>query len=229
MTDLGHLTCGAAALALLVATAPSPANATPVWTVPSVCKHGVSGDEFEDPPVVEYYVDRVVQDGAVSNVTWSKGAGKADIWEQPDSSQLYLVAVTYTPFLVGTMAPKVNFSSGRKIITRLPPAGVFSSAQDRVLDTLTVTINDLSGHPMPGATVLWEGTFVGSDPYTTIADNHAQVTLDCVQNLRNGYSVYVISADGKTEFPTTVTIHNSLTAARGGKSSRQQTVGTASN
>ncbi len=230
MTVLKGPACAAAVFNLLIGSAAcTPADGAPVWKVPDACTDGVTGDEFEEPPVVEYYVGGEVQDGAVTNVAWSKGAGKATIFEQRDSSDLYLVAVTYTPFLVGTMAVTVNFSGGRKIITRLPQAGIYSSAQNRVIDSLTVTINDLSGHPMPGATVLWDPYFTGADPYTTTADSHGQMVINCVQSLQTGYSVYIISQDGSNEFASTVRINNNLTAQRGEKTSGRQTVWTASN
>lgn len=211
-----------AALGLLAfnAAAPSPAAAR-VWTLPQACKHGASGDEFDDPPVVDYSVNGVVQPNAVQAVAWQDGVGFAQIWVTPHFSQIYQVAVAYTPFLVSAVA--INPQGQSKLITdKLPPVGQLGGTIVQIFDQYEVTIEDQSNQPMAGATVLWSQFFNGGDPYITTTDVHGQLTLDCVENIPNGYSVYVISADGQNQFEETIVPKSDLAAARGGRSSGSQ-------
>lgn len=204
MTSSRHRARAAAILSLLACAAvQSPAHAR-VWTLPSSCKHGASGDEFDDPPVVDYLVNGKAQPNAVQAVTWQDGVGFAQIYVTPHFSDVHAVTVAYTPFLEGLIP--VNPQGESKIITdKLPPAGVLGASILQVFDTYEVTINDGNSRPMAGATVLWTPFFNGADPYTTTTNNQGQLTLACVQNISTGYSVYVISADGQTQFSTTIT------------------------
>ena len=169
-----------------------------------------------------------VQPDAVQAVTWQNGVGFARIRVTPHFSDIYAVTVAYTPFLAGSIP--VNPQGQSKIITdKLPPAGVLGANILQVFDTYTVTINDGNSRPMAGATVLWTPFFNGADPYITTTDNQGQLTLACVQNISTGYSVYVISADGQTQFSTTVTTNNLLAAAHRRRSSRSGATASGSN
>jgi hypothetical protein len=211
--------CAAAALGLLACAAvQSPAHARD-WTLPSSCKHGASGDEFDDPPVVDYVVNGVPQPDAVKGVVWQNGAGFAQIWVTPHFSDIHAVTVAYTPFLEGSIA--VNPQGQSKFITdKLPPAGVLGASILQVFDQYVVTIDDGNKRPMAGATVLWTPFFNGADPYITTTDGQGKLTLNCVQNISTGYSVYVISADGQTQLAMTITPTTSLTATRRRSSAR---------
>jgi hypothetical protein len=217
----------AAALCVLFCCAAQSSAYARAWNVPSECKHGVTGDEFDDPPVVDYYVNGIAQTDAVQGVTWFNGSGFATVFVSPHRSDIYLLAVSYTPFLIGTIPIHVQWPGIDTF--RLPAAGFSSSAQAKVFDTYTVTINDLSGHRMPFASVLWTPFFNGSDPYITTADGNGQVVLECVQNLPAGYPVYIVSADGRTEFSTTINSTNSLLSANKSGADRSSNAGFGSN
>jgi hypothetical protein len=228
MTTSRHRAWAAVLLGLLACATVQSAAQARVWTLPSSCRHGASGDEFDDPPVVDYVVNGVAQPNAVQNVAWQDGVGFAQIWVTPHFSDIYAVTVAYTPFLAGSIA--VNPQGQSKLITdKLPAAGVLGASILKVFDTYTVTINDSNSRPMAGATVLWTPFFNGADPYITTTDNQGQLTLACVQAISTGYSVYVISADGQTQFTATVTTNNLLTAARRGRSSRAGETASGSN
>jgi len=204
---IAHRSWLALGFGLLAAwTAASPAQADS-WATPAECKHGVTGTEFGDPPVVEYYANTQLTNGTVRSVSFNgKGQGVAQVYVTSNSQSLYLLVVTYSPFLIGSLAFNVNFSGSQLINIPLPAAGYSPNKQSKVYDTINVTITDPNTkQPMPGASVMWAPYFAGADPYVTTTDSKGQIQINCFQTLPAGNPIYVVSADGKTEFSTVVT------------------------
>jgi hypothetical protein len=193
---------GLAALALIAfPRAVSAAN----WTVPQICRElGTTGNEENDPPVVELYVNGTLSDDAVRSVGVTRsGSTRASIFVPTTPQAIYLVTVSYTPFLSAYWAPHFPHP-GRLLSLTMPQAGFASDPRYKLFDKVIVTINGSDDRPMPGASVMWEPEFVGGSPYTTIANDQGQVEINCYQSRAGGNPVYVVSADGRVEFDTVI-------------------------
>lgn len=221
----------AAGLALLALWASAPPARALDWTPPEQCTAGVTGAEFDDPPIVEYYVGGKSTNNVVS-ATFGKKQSWATIFVYIDKSDLYLISVTYTPFLIGYAGYKPNINHLGRIKVALPSAGYSPNKQMKVYQSVVVTVTDPNTQKaMPGASVMWEPYFVGSDPYVTTADDKGQMTIDCYQDRgADGNPVYVVSADGKTQFDSSIKMSKSaLLTEKSGSKSTSTLIGYAGN
>jgi hypothetical protein len=220
-----------AGLAMLALWASAPPARALDWTPPEECTAGVTGTEFDDPPIVEYYVGGKSTNDVVS-ATFGKEQSWATIFVRIDKSDLYLVYVTYTPFLIGYMGYKPNINHLGRIKVALPAAGYSPSKQMKVYQSVVVTVTDPDTQKaMPGASVMWEPYFVGSDPYVTTTDEKGQMTINCYQDRgADGNPVYVVSADGKTQFDINIKMTKStLLTEKSGSKSKSTLIGYAGN
>lgn len=199
-------------LSLLLSLGASSAHAQD-WLTPSVCASGVTGNEEDEPPVVEFYSgpsphNQTLQDGSlISAPYFSKGVGYVDVTVQNAFNSLYLT-VSYTPFLGGYSTFFVR-GNGRWTV-QLPSAGFVNTPQQKTYETVTFTISN-SGTPMPFASVMITPDFVGSSPYTMQADSNGQIVVNCFQSFPTGNSIYIVSQDGQVALEGQLTINTSET------------------
>jgi hypothetical protein len=184
------------------------------WRPPKECTKGWTSDDFGEPPIVEYYANSALINGGVSKVLFdSNGQGFAQVNVKYNPQNLHLLVVTYTPFLIGWGAIKVDGKKDYVAIFPIPPAGYLVNPQAHIFDAFTVTIIGPNKEPMAGASVMWEPFFNGSDPFAMITDSKGQMVINCYQSLPGGNPVYVVSADGKTEFQTNIVVTGSGSGA----------------
>lgn len=201
------------AVALLGAL-PLATSAHAQWRPPKECTNGFTSDDFEEPPIVEYYANAALINGGVGKVIFdSNGQGFAQVNVKYNPQNLHLLVVTYTPFLIGWSAIKVDGKKDYVAIFPIPPAGYLVNPQAHIFGAFSVTIVDSNKKPMPGASVMWEPFFTGADPFTMITDDKGKMDINCYQSLPGGNPVYVVSADGKTEFQTNIIVTGSGTGA----------------
>jgi hypothetical protein len=195
----------AAVLTLLSLPIPAFAQA---WTTPSACTSGVTGNEEDDPPIVEFYEGNspstLTLRDSVGAVTFNRGTGYAQVTIANSFDSFYLT-VSYTTFLGGYVAPTVRNWNSQQIFT-LPDPGYANSPQSKLYGSVTFTFRDNSSNLMRNASVMFVPDFPGGSPYTIQADNDGKVTINCFQTFPGGNSAFVVSEDGSVSYETNLTV-----------------------
>ena len=209
----GHASACLAAALLLAAPEAVTAQS---FVLPEGCS-SATGDEGFDPVVIvsqgsgEKKFTNFGLQKFVNPVSWG-------IWFVPYTPDTYNIITTYTPFLtsdrllqLGTRLPS--------LMVPIPAPGVSWGRETAVYPTWTVRFMDKSGkNPVPLAFVDFIPDFVGSSPLTIQADADGYITLNCVQQNFQGYSITVYDKDHNYLYDGSFKADNSTLTAEAGAS-----------
>jgi hypothetical protein len=174
------------------------------WKIPDICTNGVTGDDDDDPPIVNAWASSATTNFEleIGPLEFTQNGGKAWVNVNSGTYQTLLLHVSYTPFLDGYVGVGAFYTGWNAL--DLPDPGAPNTARRKLYRQVRITLQ-VNNQSLPGAEVQFEPEFAGGSAFTIEANSEAQIDIDCFTTRPGGNPVYVVPKSG-TPFDAVVNV-----------------------